>query len=241
MADAQSYVVHFPYYFDEREWEVTAKGWFSDLLVEYGDRVYRPVFYDPTRLAQEIADEVTSAREYFIAQNLVVVRAVTRSNIVAALDGLSERHFETLVPLEWDTPSRGVRPTATSRESETVAPEPPLTSMSKSDIDDAVSAALEEWNDLEHAWKGENGYSRPLITGMTDPKVTVEGEWPETQIVVTFKHPHFSDGIMRRKVPVFDERGRPRTYYMDSDDLWEQVESGHAAPTSDAVDGILDV
>jgi hypothetical protein len=241
MTDTPSYVVHFSYHFDEREWEVTAKGWFSDLLVEYGDRVYRPAFYDPTRLAQEIADEVTSSRGYFIEQNLVVVQTLDRSNIVAALDALSERDFETLVPIEWDTPSRGVRPRVKAGEPDAVVSEPPLTFMSQSDIDEAVAVALVEWNDLEHAWKGDNGYSRPLITGMTDPKVTVEGEWPETQIVVTFKHPHFSDGIMRRKTPVFDEGGRPRSYGMDSDDLWEQVESGHAPPISDAVDGVLDV
>jgi hypothetical protein len=241
MTDTSSYVVHFPYYFDEREWEVTAKGWFSDLLVEYGGRVYRPVFYDPTRLAQEVADEVTSARGYFIEQNLVVVQAVDRSNIVAALDGLCERHFETLVPIEWDSASRGIRPKATLDESELVAPQPPLAFLPQSVIDETIAAALAEWSDIDHAWKSEDGDSSPLIRGMSDSKVTIEGDWPDTNLIVTFKHPHYFDGIMRHKVPLFEDGGRPRAYDYDSDWLWEEVESGDVPPIVQAVDGILDV
>ena len=87
-----TYSVTFPEYFDEYAHEIEAKGYFADLPVSYTGRVLRPVFYDPPRLAQEIND-ATATGAVFAVPLLAVVPAVTRDNIIAALDELAAGRF----------------------------------------------------------------------------------------------------------------------------------------------------
>lgn len=80
--------------FDEYAWEVEAKGWFSDVMVNVAGKAYKLNFYDPARLNQEIEDDL-SGKVAFVGGNLVVVRSVNRANIEVAVRDLvrSERIY----------------------------------------------------------------------------------------------------------------------------------------------------
>jgi hypothetical protein len=69
--------------FDEYGWEVEAKGWFSEARMTVSGKHYRLTFYDPVRLAQEIQGDLQEGNVFFEA-NLVVVPAVTKSNMERA-------------------------------------------------------------------------------------------------------------------------------------------------------------
>ncbi|MEU8358392.1 hypothetical protein AB0C27_20475 [Nonomuraea sp. NPDC048882] len=88
--------VRWPHYFDEQAPLIEAKGWFSDVLVEREGQYYRPVFYDPVRLGQEIAEEMSNGAGFFREPNLVVVDRVTRDHIEAAISALVDNGFNLL-------------------------------------------------------------------------------------------------------------------------------------------------
>jgi hypothetical protein len=62
--------------FDDYAWEVESKGYFWDASVRIGVRVVPVAFYEPTRLAQDIADELAAGRA-FTASRLIVLERVT--------------------------------------------------------------------------------------------------------------------------------------------------------------------
>ncbi|MET7339616.1 hypothetical protein [Nonomuraea sp. NPDC005650] len=66
-------------------------------MVEWNGRHIRPVFYDPVRLGQEIADTFARGEAYFREPNLIVVQATTRDHMQAAVEGLSDEELEQLV------------------------------------------------------------------------------------------------------------------------------------------------
>lgn len=80
-------LLKLPEDFDAYGWEVEAKGWFSDARLSLSGKEYRINFYDPARLAQEIADEHERGA-VFCEPNLVVVRKVTRSAMHNAVEEL---------------------------------------------------------------------------------------------------------------------------------------------------------
>jgi hypothetical protein len=88
--------VVFPDWFDEYEWETIAKGYFIGVTLEVGTARYKPVFYDPARLAQEVEEEVGSSNGYFVEPNMVVVEVVDRSHIQKAANSLAAHGFEGL-------------------------------------------------------------------------------------------------------------------------------------------------
>ncbi|HEX8157809.1 MAG TPA: hypothetical protein VF526_10535 [Solirubrobacteraceae bacterium] len=87
--------LRLPPYFDDYAAEIEAKGYFADVIVEADGRQYRPVFYDPARLAQEIRDEL-DREGVFAEDDLVIVDAVTRETIEAAVAKLAGKGFRTL-------------------------------------------------------------------------------------------------------------------------------------------------
>ncbi|MFF5211952.1 hypothetical protein [Streptosporangium sp. NPDC000396] len=91
------YSMHWPDYFDEEAPIIEDKGWFADVLVEWNGQSYRPVFYDPIRLGQTIADELRSRASFFREPNLIVIDQVTRDHMEAAIAVLVEADFN-LVP-----------------------------------------------------------------------------------------------------------------------------------------------
>jgi hypothetical protein len=79
----------FPEGYDEYALEVESKGWFGDAKLSFSGRLYRLTFYDPARLAQEIDSEIQRGHSFF-EPNLVVVKALTRSNMEHAANQLIE-------------------------------------------------------------------------------------------------------------------------------------------------------
>lgn len=69
--------------FADYEWEVTAKGCFSEARITVSGKRYRLNFYDAVRLGQEVKSEIESGGVFF-EPNLVVVRSVTRADMEQA-------------------------------------------------------------------------------------------------------------------------------------------------------------
>ena len=83
----QSFALVLPCEFDDYEWEVKAKGFFSEARLSVSGKRYRLTFYDPVRLSQEIEDELKRG-ELFFELNLVIVSSVTRSDMERAVESL---------------------------------------------------------------------------------------------------------------------------------------------------------
>lgn len=82
-----TFFLSLPADFSDYEWEVTAKGWFSEARLVVSGKSYCLTFYDPARLGQDIKDELESAGVFF-GSNLVIVRSVTRVNMERAAEWL---------------------------------------------------------------------------------------------------------------------------------------------------------
>ncbi len=91
------YSINFPGYYDDYSSEIEAKGYFADLVIQFGDMEIRPTVYDPVRLAQECGDAFASSSAYFSAPMMIIVPAVTRDNIVAAIEALASGAFADLL------------------------------------------------------------------------------------------------------------------------------------------------
>ena len=90
------FTVRFPDYFDSVEAEITAKGYFADLMVEAKGGVYRPVFYDQTRFGQEVRDRLEAGDLCYVEANLVLLATVDRVHIEAAVAWLARHDFTGL-------------------------------------------------------------------------------------------------------------------------------------------------
>lgn len=78
-----NFLFALPSDFADYEWEVTAKGFFSEARVTISGKYYRLNFYDAARLGQEVESELERGGVFF-EPNLVVVRSVTRSDMERA-------------------------------------------------------------------------------------------------------------------------------------------------------------
>lgn len=103
-----------------------------------------------------------------------------------------------------------------------------------------IDGARRQFDDLEHYWQDPRGDVSPLSDGLSESAVIVEDEWPRTRVVVTFKHRARSGLVLRRTLEIFDDEGRPIDHQYASIYLMEDLDTGHIAPASDAVDGVLD-
>lgn len=93
-----SYTITFPDYFDDYAAEIEAKGYFADVIVDADGLQYKPVFYDTVRFRQEYEDHLASGAAAFAEPNVVVVRAVTRDQVEAAVAELARTRFAVLTP-----------------------------------------------------------------------------------------------------------------------------------------------
>jgi hypothetical protein len=97
--------VEFPEGFEDCAWEVEAKGWLQGVVAIIDGRRYALTFYDPTRLSQDIEEELRRGVEFF-EPNLVVVRSITRAQIESSVAAIvaTGRH-QAFARLESTTPS----------------------------------------------------------------------------------------------------------------------------------------
>jgi hypothetical protein len=82
--------------FDDYEWEVKVKGFFSEARLSVSGKRYRLTFYDPIRLNQEIEGELQRG-ELFFEPNLVIVNSVTRSDMERAVEALMKSGQEAFL------------------------------------------------------------------------------------------------------------------------------------------------
>jgi hypothetical protein len=79
--------------FDDYAWELESKGYFTDAAVQIGDKHVGVSFYEPTRLSQDIAEELAAGRPFAISRLLVVER-VTLENMRIAVTRAPAALFE---------------------------------------------------------------------------------------------------------------------------------------------------
>jgi hypothetical protein len=94
----EPFSIIFPDYFADYATEIEAKGYFADLLIDFGDTHLRPNFYDLPRLTQECEDAFKTGQSHFSVANLIVLPAVTRENIEKAIRELAMGGFADLMP-----------------------------------------------------------------------------------------------------------------------------------------------
>jgi hypothetical protein len=105
----------------------------------------------------------------------------------------------------------------------------------------AVAAVVDEFAHLAAFWRHDDGSTEPLSRGLGDPRVDVIGPWPDTRVEVSFTHPHFSAGRLRRTLRVFDDAGRVIPPLYASVHLMEDLDTGALPDPSTARGGILDI
>lgn len=105
MVENDDHTLVFPPHYEEYAWEAETKGWLRGTVAVFKGRKYRIEFYDPTRLAQDIASELSHKR-VFLERNLLVIPAVTRANIEAAIADIAKtRRYVDLVAEEEELPT----------------------------------------------------------------------------------------------------------------------------------------
>jgi hypothetical protein len=117
---------------------------------------------------------------------------------------------------------------------------PPLRRPSDEQIRDHIDAARDEFDHLEDYWHAPDGSTSPLSDSLTDPAISVEDDWPHTRLVVTLRHQRRPGLLLRRTLPLFDERGQPVDHEDAAMLLMEDLDTGYLAPASEAVNGVLD-
>ena len=87
--DLCKFALFLPEDFEDYEWEVVAKGYFSGARLEIQGGICLLNFYDATRLDQELRDEIRRSVIFF-ESNLVIVRSVTRASMTSAVQELAD-------------------------------------------------------------------------------------------------------------------------------------------------------
>ncbi|MBT1545647.1 hypothetical protein [Curtobacterium aurantiacum] len=102
----------------------------------------------------------------------------------------------------------------------------------------AVFEALDQPGIL---WTRDHPEPRRSASDYRAVEVTVEGEWPATELVVSFEHRAVPYLRLRRRYRVFDDTGHVEDWTYVTVHLEEEIATGHIADRSDAVDGVLDI
>ncbi|WIE72134.1 hypothetical protein [Curtobacterium sp. MCJR17_020] len=90
-------------------------------------------------------------------------------------------------------------------------------------------------------WTREHPEPRRAASAYRNVEVVVEGEWPATEVVVSFEHSDVPYLRLRRRYRVFDEAGHVEDWTYVTVYLDEDIGSGHIALRDEAVDGVLDI
>ncbi|EYT66305.1 hypothetical protein BIU95_01320 [Curtobacterium sp. MCBA15_007] len=102
----------------------------------------------------------------------------------------------------------------------------------------AVFEALDQPGIL---WTRDHPEPRRSASDYRAVDATIEGEWPATELVVSFEHRAVPYLRLRRRYRVFDDAGHVEDWTYVTVHLEEEIATGHIADRSDAVDGVLDI
>ena len=69
----------------------------------------------------------------------------------------------------------------------------------------------------------------------------LEGAWPDRAVRVTLRHRRYADGVLTRRIPLFDELGRPTPPEYCDVHLIEDLDTHYLPPVTEAVDGVLEI
>ena len=119
-----------------------------------------------------------------------------------------------------------------------------LVDLPPADRQAAVESACAEFAGFDAYWQELNRSAEPLAGGLTELRgfrVEVVGEWPFTSIAVSFRHPLYPLGRLRRTLRVFDDAGRVWPMPYASIHLMEDLDTGALPPFGHARDGILEI
>jgi hypothetical protein len=83
------YTLTWPDGFENFSWELESKGWFVGLEIVVEGKTLRPTFYDPVRLAQDIAEDISNSG-VFSEPYLIVIERLTPKNIESTIASLAE-------------------------------------------------------------------------------------------------------------------------------------------------------
>lgn len=114
-------------------------------------------------------------------------------------------------------------------------------SLTSDEKDAAVASVVHEFDHLTDYWRGQDGRTFPLSRGLGDPLVEAVDEWPRTRVEVSFTHPHYPEGRLRRTLRVFDDAGRVNPALYASIHLMEDLGTEALPDAGAARDGILDI
>jgi hypothetical protein len=83
------------------EFEAEERGYRSHVWVELDDGTRHQVtFFDPIRLSQELEEDFRSGKVYFTEPGLIILPAVTTSNMEVAIQELVDEGFFSASPRE---------------------------------------------------------------------------------------------------------------------------------------------
>lgn len=136
------------------------------------------------------------------------------------------------------SPARAALPISLSGVTGTRWLRAPLT---HDDIVATEQAALRIFSDLDTYWHGEDGTVRALSRGLSEGSARIEGAWPDSRVVVRFRHPHYREGLLERGLQLFDAAGRIQLSDYAPIHLMEDLGTRELPPVTEAVDGILRV
>jgi len=89
---------------------------------------------------------------------------------------------------------------------------------------------------------GDGTYpTEPAVEGMSDLRTELVGNWPDTNVRISFSHPDYPGLRLRKTIPIFDELGRQYPPQDVDVDLMENHATGHWPPASDAIDGVVEI
>ncbi len=81
------YEVVFPQDFEDFEWEIQSKGYFSDIIIINNGNRYLINFYDPVRFSQDVQSRIDCIG-FFSEKNVAIIPMVTKENIILCVEGL---------------------------------------------------------------------------------------------------------------------------------------------------------
>lgn len=116
-----------------------------------------------------------------------------------------------------------------------------LVPLAPADQTAAVESVKREFDSLDNYWSAPDGRASPLAEGLADPRVESIEEWPRTRVEVTFTHPSYPEGRLRRTFRVFDDAGRARPAMYAAVHLMEDLETRPLPDRENARDGVLDI
>ncbi|MEV6348141.1 hypothetical protein [Actinoplanes sp. NPDC051851] len=95
---------------------------------------------------------------------------------------------------------------------------------------------------LDRAWQDvETGARGPLANGTSRWTASLSGDWPATELVLSFDHDDYPGLRLRRRLSIFDELGRPSISEFADIHLMEDIDTDALPPAAGAVGGVLEV